>query len=138
MIGTAMAYRAPQNAALHDRVIQAAASRLDSTNYDVYTNPGSYKNISIGDNYPDIVLTRKGELTVQFIIEVETADSITQAEASQQWRKYATEIKASFYILVPLHSKQLAVTLCKQIGISARFGTYSLDHYGNVTDVRYE
>lgn len=132
-----MAFRVSQNAALHDRVIQAAASRLDSANYDIYTNPGSQKNNGIGQNYPDIILTRKGDLTVQFIIEVETADSINAVEA-QQWKKYATEINASFYILVPIHAKQLAVLLCKQIGISARFGTYSLDHYGNVTDVRYE
>lgn len=132
-----MAFRIPQNAALHDRVIQAAASRLDSGNYDIYTNPGSQKNNAIGDNYPDIILTKKGDLTVQFIIEVETSDSINVTEA-QQWKKYATEIKASFYILVPFHAKQQAVTLCKLIGISARFGTYTLDHYGYVDNVHYE
>lgn len=133
-----MAIRAADSAALHDRVIQAAASRLDSGNFDIYTNPGTAKLNGIEHNYPDIILTRRGDRVVQFIIEVETLDSINLNEATQQWRKYATEINASFYILVPLHAKRLAVTLCKQIGISARFGTYTLDHYGNVIDVQYE
>lgn len=133
-----MAYRQPQNAALHDRVIQAAASRLDAVNYDIYINPGSQKNNGIGDNYPDIILTKRGDRNVQFIIEVETSDSINLTEATQQWKKYANEIKASFYILVPFHAKQQAVTLCKQIGISARFGTYTLDGFGNVSNVHYD
>ena len=132
-----MANRLPQNAALHDRVIHAAKSRLDSGNYDIYTNPGTQKNNGIGDNYPDIILTKKGDLTVQFIIEVETSDSINATEA-QQWKKYATEIKASFYILVPIRAKHQAVTLCKLIGISARFGTYTLDALGNVSHVHYD
>jgi len=133
-----MAIRNPDNDKLHDNVIQAATSRLDSKNYDIYTNPGSSKRNGIGGNYPDIILTKKGERTVKFIIEVETADSVNIIEATNQWKKYATEIKASFYILVPLASKNLAIKLCKQIGISARFGTYETDFFHNVINIHYE
>ncbi len=133
-----MANRLPNLQSLHDRVIQAASSRLDGTNYDIYTNPESQKNAGIGDNYPDIILTKKGERTLEFIIEVETSDSVNISEATNQWKKYSTGIKASFYILVPLNSKNAAINLCKQIGISARFGTYQVDTYGNVINIIYE
>ncbi len=133
-----MANRLPNNESLHDRVIQAAVSWLDSVNYDIYTNPGRIQRNGIGENYPDIILTKKGQRTVEFIIEVETTDSVNISEATNQWKKYANEIKASFYILVPLDKKNLAINLCKQIGISARFGTYQTDFLGNVTNINYE
>lgn len=123
---------------LHDRVIQTAVNQLDKIEHDVYSNPGQFKNIGIGDNYPDIIITKKGDRTVKFIIEVETNESVNISEATNQWKKYATEIKSSFYILVPFVKKNLAISLCKQIGISARFGTYTVDQFGNITNIKYE
>ncbi len=109
-----MANRLPNNQSVHDRVIEAAASRLDSVNYDIYKNPGQQKNAHVGNNYPDIILTKKGERSLQFIIEVETEDSVNLIEATNQWKRYSTRIKASFYILVPVKSKNLAISLqCK-------------------------
>lgn len=133
-----MAYRNFNTQSLHDRVIQVAIDQLDKTNHEVYINPGSQKNVKIGNNYPDIVMVKKGTKTVDFIIEVETSDSINIVEATNQWKKYATEIKASFYLLVPINQKNLAINLCKQVGISARFGTYHTDAFGNVTNINYE
>lgn len=133
-----MAYRNSSTQNLHDRVIQVALGRLDKTNHDVYINPGSQKNVWIGNNYPDIVMVKKGTTTVDFIIEVETSDSINLVEATNQWKKYATEIRASFYLLVPFNQKNHAINLCKQVGISARFGTYQTDAFGSVISISYE
>jgi hypothetical protein len=126
------------NQSLHDNVIKRAAEQLDKTNHDVLTNPNNEKNVWIGNNYPDIVLVKKGTTTVDFIIEVETADSVNIVEATNQWKKYATEIKASFYLLVPISHKGMAIGLCKQVGISARFGTYQVDFNGNIININYE
>lgn len=133
-----MAYRDYNSQSLHDRVISFAVGRLDQINHDVYSNPGSYKNAGVGDKYPDIIITGKGSNTIKFIIEVETADSINLTEATNQWKKYANEINASFYLLVPSAYRQAAINLCKQVGISARFGTFEADYFGNVTSVNYE
>lgn len=133
-----MATRNYNSQSLHDKVIQTAASQLNKTNHDVYTNLGNQHNVWIGSNYPDIVMTKKGTMTAEFIIEVETADSVNIIEATNQWKKYANEIKASFYLLIPFSHKNLAVNLCKQVGISARFGTYQTDVFGNVTNINYE
>lgn len=123
---------------LHDQVILTAKNYLNQTDFDIYLNPGSQQNAGINDNYPDIVLTTKGTNTVQFIIEVETSESVNLAEATNQWKKYATEINASFYLLVPLNYQPIAFNLCRQIGISARFGTYQLDSFGNVSNIKFE
>ncbi len=133
-----MGNRLPINQNLHDKVINFAARKLDDKNYDIYTNPNIEKNAGIGSFYPDIILTEKGKSTVKFIIEVETIDSLNIIEATNQWKKYSTEIKCSFYLLVPYNFKNLAISLCKQIGISARFGTYKTDAYGNITEIKYE
>lgn len=133
-----MAIRSYTNQALHDKVIEEAANQLDSVNHDIYVNIGNNRNAVIGDCVPDIVMTGKGSLDVQFIIEVETADSVNMTEARSQWRKFATEINASFYILVPFTHKIMAQTLCNQVGISARFGTYQVDQYGLISTIHYE
>lgn len=133
-----MANRLNNSQSLHDRVINTAKDYLNQKDYNIYLNPNGYKNAGIGDNYPDIILTKKDTQNVAFIIEVETSDSITLEEATTQWKKYATEINASFYLLVPFANKSNAEYLCRQVGISARFGTYQTDNYGNVLNIKFE
>jgi len=133
-----MANRQYNTQSAHDKVITVARGYLNQNEYDIYENPGSYKNAGIGDNYPDIIMTKKGTTTVEFIIEVETADSINLAEATNQWKKYANEIRATFYLLVPVNYKNIASNLCRQVGISARLGTYQQDTYGNIINIIFD
>lgn len=111
---------------LHDVVIQQIVSHLNQRDYDVYTNPGQEKNAGINNNYPDVVMTEKNGLTVKFILEIETAESVTEIEAEQQWKKYADEIKASFYIVVPDGMVAKAKELCVKYNVNARFASYSV------------
>lgn len=133
-----MSNRNYQHQGLHDKVINSAQNYLNNTAFDIYINPGSQKNAGIGELYPDIIMTEKGKKTVKFFIEVETADSINLSEAQNQWKKYANGIRASFYLLVPTQYKETANRLCKQVGISVRFGTFDTDYYGNVTNINWE
>lgn len=111
---------------LHDRVVREIVDCLNQKSYDIYTNPGQEKNAGIGDNYPDVIMTEKGTKTVKFILEIEVAESITQEEAIRQWKKYAIEINASFYIVVPLQSLNKAKELCQMNNIKARFATFQI------------
>lgn len=133
-----MANRITYLQSLHDKVISSAKEFLNQNNYDIHINPNGYKNAGIGENYPDIILTKKGTKTVAFIIEVETSDSVTIDEANTQWKKYASEINASFYLLIPFNYKAEAENLCRRVGISVRFGTYQVDSIGNITNIRFE
>ena len=133
-----MSNRNYQNQNLHDNVIYSARRFLNDREFDIYTNPGNKKNAGIGNLYPDIILTDKNEKTVKFFIEVETSDSINISEATNQWKRYANNIRASFYLLVPLRLKSKANLLCKQVGISVRFGTYEVDYNGNILNINWE
>lgn len=109
---------------LHDRVVVAIKDKLNQRDYDVYINPGQQKNAGIGENYPDVIMTEKGKTNVKFILEVEVTSSVTQEEAETQWKKYATEINATFYLVVPQSSASRARQLCQNNNISARFATF--------------
>ncbi len=110
----------------HDSVIQAAYDNLDKINHRVYINPNQQKNTNINGKYPDIIITPAGDNTVNFVIEVETSESINSNEV-QQWKTYS-KLGGTFYLLVPIASKVLAELLCRQNGVKARFGTYRIQN----------
>ncbi len=117
--------RSISDASLHDRVITEITNVLNQKDFDIYTNPGQEKNAGIGDNYPDVIMTEKGTTKVRFILEVETEASVTWEEAINQWKKYSTEINATFYLVVPQQLLNKAIVLCQQAGINVRFASYS-------------
>lgn len=114
------------NEKIHDRVITEIIGHLNQKSFDIYTNPGEQKNAGIKDNYPDVILTEKGTTTVKFIMEVETLDTVTREESISQWKKYFTEINATFYLVVPSEMHTKAMELCKKGDINARFVTFSI------------
>ena len=128
-----MAQRESNMAGLHDRVVSEIRNVLNQRDYDIHLNPGQEKNAGIGDNYPDVVMAIKGTRQVKFILEVETSDSVTKEEAEGQWRKYANEIRATFYIVVPESVAFKAKQLCQQAGVNARFATYDVGLTGKIT-----
>lgn len=121
---------------IHDKVVHDIVFHLNTDAYDVYTNPGQEKNAGIGNNYPDVILTEKNKTTVKFILEIETADSVSKEEAINQWKKYSAEINATFYIVVPTSSLKKAKDLCQREGINARFATFSLN--GSVLEFDFQ
>jgi hypothetical protein len=129
-----MANRNNHVQSLHDRVIKAAEANFN--NWTVYTNPGQQKNASIGNAYPDIILTNKITNNIEFVIEVETSDSVTAHEAFGQWKQYAN-LPGTFYLLVPRESEHNAVFFCAKYDVQARFGIYWLDAYDRI-QISYE
>lgn len=128
-----MAQREINMAGLHDRVVREIRNVLNQRDYEIHINPGQEKNAGIGDNYPDVVMAIKGTRQVKFILEVETSDSVTKEEAEGQWRKYANEIRATFYIVVPESVAFKAKQLCQQAGVNARFATYDVAPTGKIS-----
>ena len=132
-----MAFRSYRLQAIHDRVISVAADNLvRGRKFKVYRNPGQELNTRIGNLYPDIILTPPTSNNIQFIIEVETSDTVNASEAISQWKSYSN-LGGTFYLLVPQESRVLAGNICRQYGIRARFGTYSIDFLNQLT-INYE
>ena len=128
-----MAQRESSMAGLHDKVVQEIKKVLNQRDFDIYLNPGSEKTAGINGNYPDVIMTPKNDKTVKFILEIETSDSVTKEEAEGQWKKYADEIKATFYIVVPESAAFRAKQLCQQTGVNARFATYDVAPTGKIS-----
>lgn len=129
-----MALRSGVRQSAHDRVIQIVAAA--QTTHHAYTNPGPQHNCSVRIGletvYPDLVLCRPGTMTVDFLIEVETENSVTEAEASQ-WATYARG-PGSFWLLVPSSALVTAQTLCRRKGVAASFGCW----WNDGLSVRFE
>lgn len=130
-----MAQRNQKIQSFHDKVIEIAAEYL-KVNFTVYTNPDGQKDTKIGDLYPDIILTPKDSNIVNYIIEVETEDSVNAHEAYNQWKDYS-KLGGTFYLLVPFESRTLAETLCKKYGIAAKYATYWVDEKKHL-QINYE
>ncbi len=129
-----MRNRTSASQSTHDRVIaDVAAVQQD---YEALTNPGHDHNWSlpIGQEtaFPDLILCGRGTRTVAHLIEVETEDSVTEAE-SDQWAMYARG-PGQFWLLVPSTSLALAQQICRRRGIVANFGRWWMDGWS----IRFE
>ena len=117
----------------HDQVISQLVTKLNQKDYDIYQNPGQEKNAGIQGCFPDIVMTEKGKRTVKFILEVETGESVSEQEASIQWKEYSDKINATFYIVIPSTALRRAKEYCVKYNVSARFATYIISDDGTVS-----
>lgn len=109
---------------IHDRVVKALGTlwrnSLDDATYQIHTNPGQQKNQSANsDNYPDIVVTRRGTGTVACIDEVETSESVTESEAKDQWVRYG-KLGISFDLTVERGSEGAADRLIQKHKVKVR------------------
>ena len=102
----------------------------------IRTNANQISHDKIGEFYPDVIITPINSNTVQFIIEVETIESVNAFEATSQWKPYST-LGGTFYLLVPTAARVLTESICRQYGIQAKFGTYWLDESGRL-NIDYE
>lgn len=121
---------------LHDRVIAEATDNLIGGGYDVGLNPGSVKRFAFADTlYPDLIVgefteMQTGSLSIEpsFVIEVETSDSVTAAEAERQWKPYANaafERHIDFILIVPVAEILKAEDLCERFDVAARVIGYT-------------
>jgi hypothetical protein len=125
-----MARRTPQAQSEHDSIVALSARSYGSTaaanGYGVDTNPNGQKNRSVGPDgnarYPDVIMWKPESPgstrgIAEVIEEIETGDSVTEAEASQ-WADYASLNVRVFNLVVPNAKKQAALELIRRKGIS--------------------
>lgn len=87
----------------HDAVVRELSARWKSSKYSLVANPDGEKNVGVnpGGHFPDLIAFSGRE--VHWIAEVETADSLNDMEAGQQWRAYG-ELGCPLFLVVPLNS----------------------------------
>jgi len=114
-----MASRSSQKQREHDNVLAGIVRlRWRGSEGRVYSNPDGEKNCAVNYRdragrvqqvYPDIVVLETTTNTVRCVGEVETPETVTEAE-SPQWRDYA-KIGGECYLYVPSGTEQRAKQL---------------------------
>jgi hypothetical protein len=124
-----VAARTEEEQTEHDLVIEAAVEQFaSSAKYVLHANPGTEKNVAVGHEYPDIVVTERGSSKVRFLIEVETTDTIGDQELGH-WRALAG-LGPPLYMLSPYAATADAERLTAEAGIKCHHGYYHRDELG--------
>lgn len=108
-----MATRPPARQSEHDDAVRAAASIYRERGKVVWINPDGEKNKPWSDRYVDVIALNAASTTSAWVIEVETADSVSEREASGQWEDYAAAYSRRWYLAVPLESEDEARRLLR-------------------------
>lgn len=117
----------------HDRVVEEFASRVRGRS--VYVNVRGHHAACLSDGAqtvcPDILICDPETLLVEHIIEVETPETLSRAQASH-WKDTAHAVRhcGKFWLLVPSASSDVAAHLCRRYGIPARIAVWSIEAHG--------
>lgn len=101
----------------HDGAIHAAKSIYADHSIRVWVNPGGEKNKSCGGEYIDIIVPTASDKQRAWVVEVETADSITDQEAREQLKNYDDAYNI-WHLAVPRGSEDEARELLNKYHIS--------------------
>ncbi len=110
---------------IYEKILFKLYDSLSKENHNIFkNNKYGEKNSSLNNHYPDLILTRKSDDSVAFIIEIPLVNEITIISLEYTW-KPLSHIGPSFYILVPKNKYQETEELCIINKVKARIGTYS-------------
>ncbi len=113
-----MAVRQVNKQSEHDAAVWAAKQIYEYKGKYVWINPGSEKNKAWSGRYIDVIAAESLDATSAWVIEVETADSVSDSEARDQWRDYDNAYQQRWFLAVPTGSKEAAEQLIKKHDIS--------------------
>lgn len=83
-----MAARTTATQSAHDAAVRAAGQIYQQHGRSAWLNPDGEKNKSWSGRYIDAIVPANAEQASAWLIEVETDDSVSDAEAQRQWRDY--------------------------------------------------
>jgi len=111
-----MINRITTNQSAHDNAVRAAGRIYREKGRVVSINPDGEKNEKWSDYYIDVIVKRSNSSTLAWIVEIETDDSVSEAEARDQWVDY-DKAYTTWFLAVPVESEDRANELIKQFGI---------------------
>ena len=105
----------------HDRVVQVVAERFaDPSKYRIKTcrKRGGRLRDEASPPMPDIAGCRRGkrEAGIEWVAEVETEDTLSEAQAFGQWKRSAA-LLVPLYLIVPKGQRLTAESLAFRAGV---------------------
>jgi hypothetical protein len=116
--------RSEQSQQEHDTLLEMIARRIKIPTWTLATNPGAARNEGVpypaagGEAlaYPDVVARERFTGKIAAVGEVETASSVTEAEAREEWELFS-HLAPKFFLYVPKECEAGARRLLRQHGI---------------------
>jgi hypothetical protein len=112
-----------KDALFHDWLVSYLQERLAKDYKEVRANYQSERKHEFNGRYPDLILANQG--MVLAIMEVETEESITSAQADQ-WKELAG-LGAKLILMVPNHTRPKVMDLVFQKGLAGKVGVGSYE-----------
>lgn len=119
-----MAARDEKSGQEHDTLLDMVARRIKIPTWTLATNPGDARVEGIehpspegtATAYPDLIARERFTGRLAAVGEVETASSVTEEEARDEWRLYA-HLAPKFFLYVPKECEADARRLLRKHGI---------------------
>jgi hypothetical protein len=100
--------RDEKNQQKHDTLLEMISRKIKIPVWDLQTNPGAEQNVGVAYPsaegqavaYPDLVAHERFTKKLAAVGEVETEDSVTDAEAAEEWALYA-HLAPKFFLYLP-------------------------------------
>lgn len=111
---------------IYKKVLDKLYKGLKTEKHDKFKNDRlTERKFSVGDLYPDIIITKKNSDTIDFIIEIVVKEHINNESLTKKW-KPLSEIGSRLFLLVPKSNLKQIEKWCEDEKISTRFGTYQI------------
>jgi len=111
-----MALRTAAKQSAHDDAVRTAGQMYRERGRQVWLNPDGEKNMELGGLFIDVIAAANPGRGSTWVTEVETEDSVTDAEAKSQWVRYG-EAYPSWHLAVPVSQYEAAMKLVVQHGV---------------------
>jgi len=127
-----MANRKSDRQSDHDAAVAGLASVYRDKGFSQWSNPNGEKNKDFDGRYPDVIVKSK-DGDGYYLFEIETDDSVSEDEASSQWKDYDSTWSC-WYLGVPVDNEGEAKRLCQKHGIkNCRIKTWRQNQDGTHT-----
>jgi hypothetical protein len=140
-----MAWRELEEQIIHDRVVAALKKTMFNFPNDKYPNLKTHTNHPIkthavsdhmgGQFYPDLVVLDSRTEKVISVIEVETINTINEAEA-KQWLKFAS-LGEKFYLFFPRGLASKVKEFCQNISNAHCYEYWQEDNTYRVEHIKF-
>lgn len=110
----------------YKKVLDRLFEGLNTDRHDKFMNDRlAERKFAVDDLYPDIILTKKGNTTIEFMIEIVVNEHISRTALLQKWLPLSKK-GPTYYLLVPKTKLKQVEKLCEDQKMQVRFGTYEI------------
>lgn len=111
---------------IYSKVLERLFSGLRTDKHDKFKNDRlGERKFAVDNLYPDVILTKKGTDTIDFIIEVVVPEHLNKESLQKKWLPLSQK-GTSLYLLVPKDNLKIIEQWCDDQKMKVRFGTYEL------------